>query len=38
MSNTSKATVSVLFKLTAALAAFVGYAPSMREELNGELL
>lgn len=38
MSTPSKPSVSVLSKLTSALAALVGYAPSMREELDGSLL
>ena len=38
MSTRNKPSTSVFSKLTAALAALVGYAPSMREELKGELL
>jgi len=38
MSAPKKPSVSVFSKLTAVLAALVGYAPSMREQLNGELL
>jgi len=38
MSTPSKPFVSVFSRLASALAALVGYAPSMREELEGELL
>lgn len=38
MSTASKPAVSVLSKLTAALATLMGYSRSMREELKGHIL